>query len=151
MMTKTISTIKITIFLPTGELEIARIIRDSCLKKPNCFALASDAVRVLLVTGSVTCSAPLPIGLYTVVQGVVAFAACKSYTHGASHNGATFAELCAAATCRAESAPDRPCRSQTPARPGFAVRESIGSGYESCPAVAARLPPLFHDRGQAAP
>src|SRR6202789_1931624 len=80
MMTKTIATIKITIFLPTGELEIARIIRDSCRKKPNWTVLASAAVRVLLVTGSVTCSAPLPIGLYTVVRGAVAFAVCNSYT-----------------------------------------------------------------------
>src|ERR1700691_4977197 len=149
-MTRTIATNKIMIFLPTGELEIARIIRDSCRRKPNWTVLASDAVRVLLVTGSVTCSAPLPIELYTVVRVAAVFAACNSYTYGASHNGVTFAELCAAATSRVESPPGRPCRSQTPAPVGFAVQESIGSGCESSPAVAAMLPLRLQDRGQAA-
>src|ERR1700722_8352697 len=131
MMTKTISTIKITIFLPTGELEIARIIRDSCRKKPNCFALASDAVRVLLVTGSVTCSAPLPIGLYTVVRGVVASAACKSYMLRVSHDDVRLAELCAARIPHGEFPQDRPCHTQTPPLPGLKARESIGLEYES--------------------
>jgi selenophosphate synthase len=47
--------------------------------------LASAAVRELFVAGFVTCSAPLPIGLYTVVGGVAAPAAPQD--HGALRDG----------------------------------------------------------------
>src|ERR1700722_19375866 len=130
-MTTTSSISRITIFLLTGELEIARIIRDNCRRKPRWTVLASAAVRVVFVAGSVTCSAPLPIGLYTVVRGIVASAACNSYMLHVSHDDVRLAELCAARIPHGEFPQDRPCHTQTPPLPGLKARESIGLEYES--------------------
>ncbi|HEY0800375.1 MAG TPA: hypothetical protein VGD54_05995, partial [Steroidobacteraceae bacterium] len=53
-MTRTIATNKITIFLPTGELEIALNTSLSCRTKPKWTTFAFDAGPLFFVVGSVT-------------------------------------------------------------------------------------------------
>src|SRR5258707_15310636 len=129
-MTATISTDKITIFLPTGELEIAWIIKDSCRRKPNWTVLASDAVRAFFVAGSVT-------WLGTPSRGTLhACARCRRVhrgviptSGGAPHHCVGLAELFAARTRRGESPASRRSRSRTRALSWFVARGNSGSMY----------------------
>ena len=67
-MTSTMTVNRIAIFLPTGELDIARTISVSWRRKPSCTNLASDAVSGFFVAGSVTSSAPFRVRLYTLAS-----------------------------------------------------------------------------------
>src|SRR5260370_34715575 len=151
-MTATISTDKITIFLPTGELEIAWIIKDSCRRKPNWTVLASDAVRVLFVTGSVTwLSTPSSRTLhgcarYRRVHRCVIPTPC-----GTSHHRVSFAELFATRTRRGESPAGRRSRSRTRDLSWSVARGNSGSRYVFSLVAAVVPPPPPQDQPQRAP
>jgi hypothetical protein len=60
MMSRRMTAIKTISVLPTCELMIARITSPSCRRKPKWAALASEAVPVILVAGSVTVLGAFP-------------------------------------------------------------------------------------------